>query len=233
MTMNEHLNPASEGPVPHQDLGGFVLGGLTAEETARFEADLARDPKLQQHVDELADLPRLLGLAALVDDEESDTAVPPRRVVPLVQRSTKQPRRLGSLMAAGAAAAVTLLVGFGAGFLANRTSPPSAERTVAFGVVPGSPSPEAKGTALLFRQPDGVGVQLKMTGLAPSPAGARYECWWVGKNGRVSAGSFQVGSNGETDVRLNVAGSLDGPFKININTVSGTTETKVLTAEVV
>jgi Anti-sigma-K factor rskA len=231
MTMNERPNSASEGPVPHQDLGGFLLGGLTADEHARFEADLARDPKLQREVDELADLPRLLGLAALVDDEHSDVAVPPQRVVPLVQRPAKPARRLGPLVAA-AAAAVMLMVGFGAGVLANRTSSPSADREVAFGIVAGSPFPEAKGTALLFRQPDGVGVRLKMTGLAPSLPGSRYECWWVGKNGRVAAGSFQVGPNGQTDVRLNVAGSLDGPFKININSVSGTTETKVLTAEV-
>jgi anti-sigma-K factor RskA len=232
MTMNEHLDSGSEGPVPHRDLGGFVLGGLTADDHARFEAELAHDSELQREVDELADLPRLLGLAALVDDEDTDVSVPAQRVVPLAQRPPKPPRRLGSLVAA-AAAAVMLMVGFGAGVLTNRTSTPSADREVAFGIVPGTPAPEARGTALLFRQPDGVGVQLKMTGLTPNPPGSRYECWWVGKNGRVSAGSFQVGANGQADVRLNVAGSLDGPFKININTVSGTTETKVLTAEVV
>ena len=31
----------AEGPVPHRDLGGFILGSLTADEDVQFRADLA------------------------------------------------------------------------------------------------------------------------------------------------------------------------------------------------
>jgi Anti-sigma-K factor rskA len=229
MTMNER-NPTSngEGPVPHPDLGGFVLGNLTPDEDNRFRAALVEDPKLRRESDELADLPRLLGLAALVDDED-DVDVP-ARVSPLAMPKVVRSRRLGPLLAA--AAAIVLLLGLGT-FLASRNRSNGADRQVAFSLVEGSPSAGARGNAKLFREEDGVGVQLNLTGLEPSEPGSRYECWWVGKNGKVSAGSFQVGPSGVANVRLNVAGSLDGTFRININKVSGATETRVLTAEAV
>ena len=230
MTMNERLNPPNEGPVPHIDLGGYVLGGLSPEEVATFEADLARNPALRSEAEDLADLPRLLALAALVDDEDDDVVpAPAQRVRTLTPKAA--PKRQRPLWAA--AAAVLLAVGAGAGFLASRQGTASADRQVAFALVEPANIPTATGSADLFRKPVGVGVRLKMSGLTPNEPGSRYECWWVGKNGRVSAGSFQVGPSGEADVVLNVAGSLDGPFKININRVVGTTESKVLTAEVV
>jgi Anti-sigma-K factor rskA len=229
MTMNER-NPTSnaDGPVPHPDLGGFVLGNLTPEEDAHFRAALIEDSKLQREANELADLPRLLGLAALVDDED-DVAVP-ADIRPLALPKVARSRRLGPLLAA--AAAIVLLLGVGT-VLANRNQRGGADRQVAFSLVDGSPSASARGNAKLFREKDGVGVQLNLSGLEPSEPGSRYECWWVGKNGRVSAGSFQVGLKGTANVRLNVAGSLDGTFRINVNKVSGTTETRVLTAEAV
>jgi Anti-sigma-K factor rskA len=229
MTMNER-NPTSneDGPVPHPDLGGFVLGNLTPAEDDRFRAALVQDSELQREANELADLPRLLGLAALVDDDD-DVAVP-TRVIPLAAPRVARSRRLGPLLAA--AAAVVMLLGIGTVVL-NRNQPSGADRQVAFSLVVGSPSGGARGNAKLFRESDGVGVQLNLTGLEPNEPGGRYECWWVGQNGKVSAGSFQVGPKGTADVRLNVAGSLDGTIRININKVSGTTETRVLTAEAV
>jgi Anti-sigma-K factor rskA len=229
MTMNER-NPTSsaDGPVPHPDLGGFVLGNLSPEEDDRFRAALIEDSKLQREANELADLPRLLGLAALVDDE--DSVAIPAQVIPLTAPRVARSKRLGPLLAA--AAAVVMLLGIGT-FLVSRNQPGGADRQVAFSLVDGSPSAGARGNAKLFRENDGVGVQLNLAGLEPNEPGSRYECWWVGKNGKVSAGSFQVGPNGTANVRLNVAGSLDGTFRINVNRVSGSTETRVLTAEAV
>jgi Anti-sigma-K factor rskA len=227
MTMNER-NPTSnaDGSVPHPDLGGFVLGNLTPEEDDNFRAALGEDSKLQHEANELADLPRLLGLAALVDDDDDVTV--PARVIPLAAPRVARNRRLGPLLAA--AAAVVMLLGIGT-VVVNQNQPGGADRQVAFSLVAGSPAGGARGNAKLFRESDGVGVQLKLTGLETNEPGGRYECWWVGQNGKVSAGSFQVGPKGTADVRLNVAGSLDGTFRININKVSGTTETRVLTAE--
>jgi Anti-sigma-K factor rskA len=228
MTMNPRNVPSNEeGPVPHPDLGGFVLGNLTPEEDDRFRAALVEDPDLRREADELGDLPRLLGLAALIDDENDDIALP-ARVAPIASPKVARSLRLGPLLAA--AAAIVLLLGVGT-FFASRNRPGGADRQVAFSLVDGSPSTGARGNAKLFRQQGGVGVQLSLTGLEPTAAGNRYECWWVGKNGKVSAGSFQVGPSGTANVRLNVAGSLDSTFRININKVTGTTETRVLTAE--
>ena len=230
MTMNERTDAANpEGPVPrHADLGAYVLGGLTADEQASFEQTMARDPALRREVDELRDLPRLLALAALVDGED-DVAVP-APVIALVRPKLERaaPRRLGVL---AAAAAFALLLGIAGGIVATRQRAAGPDREVALALVDGAPSASARGTAALFRQRDGVGVRLRMSGLPPTEPGSRYECWWVGKNGRVAAGSFQVGADGSADVRLTVAASLDGPFKININKVAGGTETRVLTAE--
>lgn len=227
MTMNErHPTSNADGPVPHPDLGGFVLGNLTPEEDDRFRAALVEDSKLQREANELSDLPRLLGLAALVDDDD-DVAVP-AHVIPLAAPRVARSRRLGPLLAA--AAAVVMLLGIGT-VLVSRNQPGGADRQVAFSLVDGSPSGGARGNAKLFRDSAGVGVQLDLTGLQPNEPGSRYECWWVGRNGKVSAGSFQVGPSGTADVRLNVAGSLDGTIRININKVSGTTETRVMTAE--
>jgi hypothetical protein len=227
MTMSDRFDGADDvAPVPHPDLGGFVLGNLTDDEEALFQADLARDPALRREVDDLAGLPHLLGLAALVDDE-NEVAVP-SRVVSLPPPKPLRTRRVGSLLAA--AAAVFALLG-GVAFIANRTVD-GPDRQVALGVVAGTPSSNARGTAALSRVGAGVGVRLKLSGLEPTDPDTRYECWWIGRNGKVSAGSFRVGPSGNADVRMNVAASLDGPFRINVNKVNGATETRVLTAEI-
>jgi len=229
MTMNERSNAAEEhGPVPHPDLGAYVLGSLTADEQASFEQTMARDPALRREVDELRDVPRLLALAALVDGDGEDDIAVPAPVIELARPASAR-RRPGLLMAA--AAAIALLLGIAGGIVATRTRSAGPDREVALALVEGAPSTSARGTAALYRQRDGVGVRLRMSGLTPTEPGARYECWWVGKNGRVAAGSFQVGADGASDVRLTVAASLDGPFKININKVANGTETRVLTAE--
>ena len=231
MTMNERTDAANpEGPVPHADLGAYVLGGLTADEQASFEQTMARDPALRRDVDELRDVPRLLALAALVDGDGEDDVAVPAPVITLVRpKAERTARRRPGVLAA--AAAFALLLGIAGGVVATRQRAAGPDREIALALVDGAPSTSARGRAALFRQRDGVGVRLRMTGLPPTEPGSRYECWWVGKNGRVAAGSFQVGADGTADVRLTVAASLDGPFKININKVAGGTETRVLTAE--
>ena len=232
----------AEGPVPHRDLGGFILGSLTADEDVQFRADLADDSGLRREVDELADLPRLLGLAALVDDA-NDVALPPRALPstatlapslspqPIVARAHRPARRRTRGLAA--AAVVAVLVGVGAVLLASRNGTARPDRQVALAVPSGSATAgDTRGTVALYRENDGVGVRLTMTGLEPNEPGGRYECWWVGRNGKVSAGSFRAGPSGVVDVRLNVAGSLDGPVRINVNKVTGTSEKTVLTADV-
>jgi hypothetical protein len=128
------------------------------------------------------------------------------------------------------AVAAALVAALPAAIVASRSGSggPAIEQELALG--PGkAPIAGASGTAELFSEGNGVGVQLELEGLTPTGEDERYECWWVGKAGRVSAGSFQVGPDGTADVRLTVAAELGDGFVLNINRVSGETETNVLT----
>ena len=53
-------------PVPHPDLGGYVLGSLSADEAEAFEAHLAACDTCREEVRELAGLPALLEQTAPV-----------------------------------------------------------------------------------------------------------------------------------------------------------------------
>lgn len=171
--------------MPHPDLGGYVLGGLTDEERVRFEADLARDPTLRRDVDDLAGLPHLLDLAALVDGDGDDDVDVPAHVVAMTRSTAAvdvQPRRrMGPLLAA--VAAVAMLLGLAGGVLAGRDHAPRADREVALVVVDSTAASSARGSAALFRQSVGVGVRLRLSGLSPTEPGSRYECWWIGLTG--------------------------------------------------
>jgi anti-sigma-K factor RskA len=221
-----------EGRVPHPDLGAYVLGGLNDDERDAFERALSGDARLRAEVDELSGLPDLLALAAQVDDDGLDDG---RVATPVARPSNLQPPRPASRRtpwAVAVAASVALVIGASGGVFASRDRSPAPEQAVTFRLVDAASTTGAQGRADLFRRSDGVGVRLRLRGLEPTDAGSRYECWWVGANGRVAAGSFQVGPDGIADVRLTVAGNLDGSFRININRVTNGTETRVLTANV-
>lgn len=227
-------DPQRPDDAPHPDLGGYVLGNLAPEEEAAFAALIESNPDLRRELAELADLPELLRLAGEVDgDGADDVVVPPAAgrhpvgaVVPLPRG-----RRFGVGALAAAAVAAALVVGIPAALVASRASDgPTIEQQLTLG--PGkAPIAGAAGSAELFTEGNGVGVQLKLTGLARTGQGERYECWWVGKAGRVTAGSFQVGADGRADVRLTVAAALGNGAVLNINRISGETETNVLTVQ--
>jgi anti-sigma-K factor RskA len=227
--MTVHTDPFDDGPVPHNDLGAYVLGGLEPDEHQAFEQTLASDPELRRHVEDLRGLPDLLALAALVDGDGLDDLVVPAPVVPL-RRATPGDQGHRAHWPTVAAAAIALLLGILGGTLATRSRSPQPDRTVALALPAGGADSPARGTAELYRQHDGVGVRLRMSALTPTDTGSRYECWWVGATGRVAAGSFQVGADGVADVRLTVAANLNSPFRLNINRVANGTDTNVLTA---
>src|SRR5688572_30230941 len=55
---------------PHPDLGGYLLGALTPEETQEFSRHLASCPACRAEVAELSGLPAVLDLAVPQGDEE-------------------------------------------------------------------------------------------------------------------------------------------------------------------
>src|SRR5215831_7034392 len=63
-SMNEVSMAEAEPGLPHVDLGGYLLGGLTARERAAFERHLAGCPACRRELDELRGMPGLLDRAA-------------------------------------------------------------------------------------------------------------------------------------------------------------------------
>lgn len=206
----------------HVDLGGYMLGTLTAAETVAFEAHLAQCETCQQDLGDLGDLGELLDLAAFagVDirlEEPGHDAVPAigADVVPLATRRSRStgPRKLWLAGAAAAAVAGLVVVG---GLMSRPDSPTGNPKQVALVAAPGQ---TASGTATVRTGENGTLVDLDLTGLAPTSAGERFECWWVSNGVRVSAGSFEVGEGGTANVKLLVAASRQPPWKLNVNRV--------------
>lgn len=206
----------------HLDVAGYVLGTLTPEETAAFEAHLAGCAACQAELSDLGSLPALLAEAAPpLPPRLTGPAVPPwlgqppqaeqwapqppvaqpaaTNVVPL------RPRRSAAVRWGGAAAAAVLLVvAVGVGIVVTRPDGPSGT-TVA---LVAADSGTGRGTAVVSSVGGGREVHLDVAGLPANPPGTYYECWFVGQGdtaeqpNRVSAGTFTVGSDGTATVTL-------------------------------
>ncbi|GHF38633.1 zf-HC2 domain-containing protein [Amycolatopsis bartoniae] len=96
----------------------YVLGSLSPEDRAAFEAHLKECPECARSVQELAGLP---GLLAQVGPEMLEAAEPPSGLMPTVLRSVRKVRRrrtlttFGVAVAAAAAVVVAVLVPEGGG----------------------------------------------------------------------------------------------------------------------
>jgi Anti-sigma-K factor rskA len=89
-----------------------------------------------------------------------------------------------------AAAAVTFALGIAGGLALNRGDEAPKGAEVALGGTDAMPA--ASATVHLDDQPSGVSVTLDVEGLPPAPDGTFYEAWLIGKNGKVSAGTFHL-----------------------------------------
>ena len=136
------------GPVLHELLGAYLLGGLPPDEAAAFERHLAECPDCRAELDELASLPALLdavpvpdavalGAAAAAAGREparsdpASGAVPRRLLDELSSRRRKIRRRWGAALAAAAAAFLAL--GILAAPLVNQPPKPDASYSVQAG----------------------------------------------------------------------------------------------------
>jgi len=135
------------GPVLHELLGAYLLGGLPPDEAAAFERHLAECPDCRAELDELASLPALLdavpvpdavalGAAAAAGREPARSdpasgAVPRRLLDELSSRRRKIRRRWGAALAAAAAAFLAL--GILAAPLVNQPPKPDASYSVQAG----------------------------------------------------------------------------------------------------
>lgn len=125
----------------HQLLGAYLLGGLDAADSERFEAHLKGCPACRDELAELENLPGLLD-SLPVPDAVALTAGRPREAGP-GQPAVRVPRALLDELAArrrnlrrrwtaivGVVAAACLALGFAAAPLLNRPPPPDASYSV-------------------------------------------------------------------------------------------------------
>jgi Putative zinc-finger len=194
----------------HEDLGAYVLGGLTPAEAERIRAHIAECPDCAAAHAELAGLPRLLDLAVVAGAGEEDP-LPPAIEERLLdrfarERQERRPRRrwrpriaLGTAGAlVGAAAAVALLLG-AFGFRAA----PSSHYGLTLRPMGTTP---ASATALvgLRSVQNGTRVLLRVHDL-PTRPGDVYEVLCSNARWTASAGTFRVDAQGNAYVVLTTA----------------------------
>jgi hypothetical protein len=202
-------------PHPNLDVAGYVLGGLEPAEQAVIERHLAGCEACRAEVAELQGLPALLERARDIPAVEVPSDLKERTFAAIegAAGQARRGRRL-RLMLAGAAAAALLVAAFLGGVVLSQAGP-FADRgqvvTFALSAADGGP---ARGTAEVHQVADGLEIRMEVSGLAPSPPGTVYECWYVGpgdtleRPNRVSAGTFTVGPNGRASLHMHSAADL-------------------------
>jgi anti-sigma factor RsiW len=194
----------------HEDLGAYVLGGLTAAEAERIRAHIAECPDCAAAHAELEGLPQLLDLAVVAGAGEEDPLPPAieERVLDRFarERQGRRPRRVwrprialgvgGGLV--GAAAAVALLIGAFGFSAAPATRYHLALRPM--GTTPVS----ATARVGLRSVENGTRVQLWVHDL-PTRPGDVYEVLCSNARWTASAGTFRVDPHGDAYVVLTTA----------------------------
>lgn len=177
----------------------YVLGELEPQERAEFERRLGAEPELRAEVEVLGPLAaRLAELPAEAWPQPDATPAP----VPQRTRS-RRPRRRWSVRPALALGALlgVLLLGGGAGALLAGGD--GGERQLAPPQLTLSGLGADRAAAGLVSMPSAGEMQLRVHGLAPTPAGEYYELWLLGEDGEtVPVVSFRVGDGGTATLRV-------------------------------
>jgi anti-sigma-K factor RskA len=213
------------GP-PHVDLAGYVLGKLDPRESQLFERHLATCGRCRRELDELREMPALLGQAAAPVELPSGLEA---RVLAAVAReparSNEDAQKARVLPARrvrprwnltwGLAAAAALVAAFAAGLGLGHglQGGPSVQVSQTIHLVAPNGGP-ATGTATIRHEAGGQVIELSVKDLPPPPAGYYYTCWLVADGDtlqhqdRVSVGSFRTSNAGSTTVRWQTAADL-------------------------
>jgi hypothetical protein len=214
------------------EIGGYVLGALEPGEEAAVREHLASCAECAAEHASLAGLPRLLALAAPIDDDGPLAPAPAveERVLDAIasERPRRAPRRLRlprpklliPAAAALAALAIALVLALGGG----KDRPSGFE--VALKPVAGE---VGSGRAVLRSGDAGIKMQLWVRGLPGDPA-IVYEVHCDAPGWSASAGTFRTDSHGRAYVVLNTAARRGEYDAIRIVRRSRSSETDVLQA---
>jgi hypothetical protein len=185
------------------ELGGYVLGGLEADELEAVEAHASSCRRCRDELDELTETSRLLG--------KLPTAARPAPA-DLKQRVLREHRRARTPRTLLIAAAILLAALAGAGMtsLLDRPAPPETVLTLR-GLDPAGVS----GWAELRQVPNGVQIDLDLDDLHPGGKGY-YHGWLHRGDLRVSAGTFVGTEDQEAQVQLLCGGQLEDYDRLTV-----------------
>jgi anti-sigma factor RsiW len=214
------------------ELGAYVLGGLEPAEEAAVREHVASCAECAAEHASLAGLPRLLALAAPIEDAGPPAPALEERVLDAVarERPHRAPRRRRLLRApvlAGAGAvlaavAAALVIALGGGDDAGPAGYQVALRPVAGGA--------AAGRAELAGADGGTELHLWVSGLPRDPA-IVYEVQCDAPNWSASAGTFRADSHGRAYVVLTTAARRGEYDAIRVVRRAGASSTDVLQAK--
>lgn len=206
-------------------LPAYVLGVLEDDECQAVQAHLETCAACRTEHQRLASLPALLELVeprragadsrppAYLEDAVVARLLSERASSRSSSRRGNGARpgrwRLGAAAVGGGLAGIVATLG-----LTGHLSAGDAPERVRLAAPGGS---GASAEATLHRSAGNTRIDLRADGLAPTGRDAVYEVWLVHGDGRVSAGTFTVGTAGAVDVELNAAGLAASYDRIGIS----------------
>lgn len=199
-------------------LGPYLLGGLSDEEERELEAHLESSPESQRELAELREAheflsepshappselkERVLSQAGIASDEGASTQDPEVTEVSSRHRSRKIRRIAAPLVAAGLIVAAFLLGGLLSDATPNLGVQDGQDEAIALS--PTEIVPESSGEVRVTGTGSNYEVELEVNRLPEPPGDGFYELWFIGEEGRTSAGTFRTPSDGRATVRLSV-----------------------------
>ena len=194
----------SEHPRTRDLLGPFVMGDLSADEERTVREHLEGCDPCREGVESLRlTHERLVEFAAVTEPPPS--RLKDRAVGGMPRPAARRAVPPSWLVAAAAALLVALGVAYGASLLGGGE--------VAANLEPTGRAPEAGGELSVQSPAANTQARLEVWGLPRSKEGEYYELWFGKGDGRISAGTFTVGEEGELTCYMHVTQETVGDYQ--------------------
>jgi hypothetical protein len=208
-------------------LGPYLLGGLSDEEERELEAHLASSPEDQRELAELREAheflsepshapppelkERILSQTGIASDGGAsihDPGVP--------ESGSHHGRRRIRRIAAPLVAAGLIVAAFLLGGILSDEMPSPGGQNEAIALSPTGIVPESSGEVRVAGSGSNYEVELEVERLPEPPGDGFYELWFIGEEGRTSAGTFRTSPDGRATVRLSVPSNSRSYEKVGI-----------------